>query len=370
MFERKRLLVIIILTQSLYMARPQIKCEDKITLFQGYSCVEEMEEFSQGNYQKFIIKKENRKFILKVVETEDENYKDLVFLKQLKNERMILELIDFKIDQKMLFEILEYPENGSLYNYSKKSDFFKIQKNILKFLLNLIELLNLIHSKGYVKGNLNLDSIYIDENVKAKFGDFESIEQIDTVFQPEDTTPFIDPFLLSNWNNFLKKNPKEDIFNFGLIVYYLIHNDFPFISKNAFSLYKELEFNKTIQIKKGVSIDLVNILDSTIKSNPQDRKSLYELEGMVMQGISNHRSFFIDMKINLKLDSGIYQERIGYFEMFSEMIFVFFLVLFIIPVSVYLITKKIEKDRNEPLDDRNENINEPNVNNNVNIQMY
>ena len=50
----------------------------------------------------------------------------------------------------------------------------------------------------------------------------------------------------------------------------------------------------------------------------------------------------LDMDINLRVNSPISYERLGFFEMFSEMIIIFLIVLVVIPLTVILVTKKVK----------------------------
>ena len=359
---RNYLFIIFLLVIGARFSKPNINCEEQIKLFSDYKCLQEITYSIESDYQKFLLSKENKNYILKVTESDIEKIEDFPDIKNLnllKNEQFIIKLEDFKKDKNLIYEILEYPANGTLYEYKKKTEDLISSKALLKFFLKLVEAVSFINSKNLTIVNLNLDSIYIDLEGNPKIGDFDKSLETNTETITGGIAPYIDPYFLSKWGENVIHTPKEDIYHLGMILYYLLTDKLPFESKKIFSLYREIEMKKSILLPKGNSIDLVNILNSCMKLNPDDRKTLYDLEGMLIQAINDHSPVFLEVDINLKLDSPGFKQKMSFFEMFSEMIFVTILVFFVIPVSVYMITQKLKKDQTI---DINQNL-QPAVNN-------
>ena len=62
---------------------------------------------------------------------------------------------------------------------------------------------------------------------------------------------------------------------------------------------------------------------------------------------------YLDIDIMLRLDSSVMIEEEGIIEMFSEMIFILTLVFIIIPLTVFLVSRKVKKTKEQLTQRRN-----------------
>ena len=95
----------------------------------------------------------------------------------------------------------------------------------------------------------------------------------------------------------------------------------------------------------------VNLLNSTLKIDPNHRRKLYDLESYIDIGMENQK--YLDIDIMLRLDSSVMIEEEGIIEMFSEMIFILTLVFIIIPLTVFLVSRKVKKTQEQLTQRRN-----------------
>lgn len=310
-------------------------CSEIITNFTNYKCLEKNNKNPDENI--FIIEKEKVKFLLKV-ETKVEEREFLESLNEIEEKA---EKIDSKIIADQIYEIYTYPKNGNILSYVKT---LKSQNEKLRLFLEIITLISKFHSKNIILNKITPKNIYIDKNKKPIFIDFsKSVENAKKAI-PTGIPQFVAPEMLKYYKSESQEfTPKQDIWSLGILLYLIIYNKMPFLAENNEQFIRELFFSSGILIEKNTSVNIVRILNGMLKLNPQNRETLYEIESECIEGIVNlnksvtERDSYLDLK-NFK------GYKIGYLDMFSEMIFVLFIVIFVIPISVYLISKNIDKE--------------------------
>lgn len=135
-----------------------------------------------------------------------------------------------------------------------------------------------LHQSNYIYYDLKPENILVDFNAQVpeiKFIDFGFAEHLpDTQnYQPKGTAQYIAPEIL-------KKQPhdfKVDIYSFGILLYKLIYNKYPFDVEDELKIYKahlesdfefpELKFNSSLAgvLKKILAKDPLERYDSVLK---------------------------------------------------------------------------------------------------------
>ena len=115
-------------------------------------------------------------------------------------------------------------KNGTLYNLAKQGPFTLLESNAI--ILEICDVLNYIHSRNYIHGDLKLENVLISENSNIILCDFGFSQPSDAVaincFGSEGYTA---PEIFVGGLIDLKKC---DIFSLGVIYFVLVTGSIPF----------------------------------------------------------------------------------------------------------------------------------------------
>ena len=189
------------------------------------------------------------------------NRREIELLSQLKHPN-IIKFYDTFEDEKYIYLIIEYMNNGSLNDFLKY--FSKENKNIKNeiiwnFFLQCISGLTYIHSKDIMHRDINPDNILIDNNMTLKITDFgvsKKFEKDKNVSQTEIGTFYYRAPEIESKNY----TEKVDIYSLGKV------------------LQKLYDFLENSNDK-----ELFNIINAMIKNNPNERPSAPKVFNYVKQ---------------------------------------------------------------------------------------
>ena len=319
-------------------------CSEIIINFKDYKCLEKENSYLEEGT--FIIQKEDTKYLL----SSQKDREKAEILESIKQIEEIQEDLPKKISSKKVgeetYQIYTYPENGNILEYIKN---LKTQNEKLRLFVKILTLVSQIHAKNIIINNITPQNIFINNRKNPIFLDFSKSVENEKKAIPSGSIEFTSPEMLQHYKTLEQKyTPKQDIWSLGILFYLILYNKLPFKAKTNNEFISELFYSKGIFIEKNTSLNIVTILNSMLKLEPSNRGSLYEIEAECIEGVVNMNKRITDNDSYLDLRiGGIY--RLGYLDMFSEMIFVLFVVFFIIPVSVYLVSKNVDKEEDADL---------------------
>ena len=292
-------------------------------------------------------------------------------LQSLKHDNVIV-LLAYNLnpykDGKCVLLVFEYAQNGELYKFLKKSEYFAI-KIAKTYFEQLLEAVKYCHSKNIIHRDLKPQNLFLDSNFVLKVGDFGLCSIQDNSNTPVirvGTPHFMAPEVISIPNvgaidvedissiNAFYNNPIVmracDIFSMGVILWQMIngHNSLPFRSATMYDYRYKLISSKNIDTKESIlklyhnykmmsqsqvyiqyCDDLIDLFIKMFEYNPQKRITIEEIENMnwykkvksynnieyskyLIKNLMNNIQF--DVKSNEKNDSmrtmGIYQPPI------------------------------------------------------------
>lgn len=227
-----------------------------------------IDEYNSINNYK-ILKRDNSYYFLKQVVNNDTNYKESLnneidFLKDFNN-KFVPKIIDYKKNEFVLYKYIE----GKILKDLDKTSLI----DSLKIISKLSSILSDIHSLGYIHGDINKNNIiYNEEEVYLidfgsvmKYGEEPKFGYYETSSPEFITNGYIDD--------------KSDIYSVGILLYELIENKNPFISRKlkerkvpnidddkinyiiqkATNYYKDLRYQNIIELKKDIDNILLNM---------------------------------------------------------------------------------------------------------------
>jgi serine/threonine protein kinase len=235
-----------------------------------------------------------RKVILKKILTENvkqkflENFSREFKISKILKHKNLVEFIDAYQNDKYIILIYEYCDKGNLREYLKnireEKDIQKKETMIKNILIQLKNALGYLREKNIVHRDLKPDNIVFkseNDDVILKLCDF-GLSRIYDVTQDEfgnisqlhtfcGTLPYMAPEILLCH----PYDGKSDLWSFGVILYEMMFNTFPFISKSIIGRrmntdHRNINFYDNDE-RYNYSVECKDLLKSLLISNPDQR---------------------------------------------------------------------------------------------------
>jgi serine/threonine protein kinase len=191
-----------------------------------------------------------------------------------------------------VFLILEYAENGNLFNFLKNLKTPLDAKTVSKMYKGICEAILEVHKLGMVHRDLKPENILLDDNLVPKICDFGwSVE----IGQDEKrgtfcgTYEYMAPEIYENE----KYNVSVDVWSLGILLYEMFHGFSPFSSKSVFKIYRNI-VEEDIKFKPDIDEDARDLIFKILKTEPNQRPSVHD--------ILNHK-FITKFSNSLPIDS-------------------------------------------------------------------
>jgi serine/threonine protein kinase len=242
---------------------------------------------SSNNLEIYKVKNNNNYFIAKGYFkdkfTFEKNYK--FGLRKLKEEAKIISIFNCRSINKLhqimesensIFLILHYIDGVNLFSYLNNNNLSIIDRH--KLVKKIIKIFTIIHKNNIIYGDIHFGNILIKKNepLVIDFGLSNCIN--DLKYHNGGFPLFMPPERISGdfLNKFVKPSSfKSDIYQLGVIIYYILTNKTPFVSTNWKDLVKEkkqykLEFLNEINdyfviIQKCISVDETQRFNNAIE---------------------------------------------------------------------------------------------------------
>jgi len=185
--------------------------------------------------------------------------------------------------------ILEYAENGCLFDYIGVGEEKGFPENIVKkIFLDILNGLNYLHKQGFVHGDLKTENIVLLSDWTVKLCDFGNSYQMksEDKFNPYfgSSALYASPEILSGCNNNLLGD-KNDVFSLGIILFALLLGGKPFRKAElSDQFYKKISENDPClfeiysrQFKTKFSDDFKNLFISMLSYKAKYRPTIEDI---------------------------------------------------------------------------------------------
>jgi len=217
-----------------------------------------LNKINEGNFSEvFLAENEKKKYAIKKTK---KTYKDYIYteiniLKSI-NYDNIIKIITYFEHEEFIYTVLEY--------FNGKSLTLETKLNTTNFILKLKNILDYIHDRNIIHGDLCLDNILINDNEDIKLIDFGLSKDNKISGQ----MIFSSPELLKD----IIRTKFSDIWAFGIICFILLTKESPYEGKTEKSLYLRI-INKKINYSKfNLNGNQINFLKNILKKTPNKRK--------------------------------------------------------------------------------------------------
>lgn len=182
----------------------------------------------------------------------------------------ILKLFDHYEDDKNIYLVLEYCENGQLYELIQKENCLS-EKKAAKYVSQVIEAVHYMHSLDMpvIHRDIKPENILLDSDDNVKLADFgwATYQKNGEARSSISGTPlYMSPEMINNTGH----ETSHDLWNLGVLIYELLSGELPFAGateKELFDSIIRLEISWPFNFPPKAK-DVVNGL---LKANPNQR---------------------------------------------------------------------------------------------------
>ena len=230
-----------------------------------------MDKTTKKNYALKIINKQKLQKVLK-----HHQYYEIEVLSKFSHPNIIF-IHQILHDEKNHYIIMEYCENGELFDYITKKGKLN-EKTSSKFFYQLINGISYIHSQNFSHRDLKPENLLLTKNNTLKIIDFGLSHpfslQTDLLKSKCGSPSYTAPEILRGE---LYDGFKSDIWSCGVILYAMLCGYLPFIGENKKSLFKNI-INCKFDIPIYISKDARKLIKGILVSDPDKRFTIDDIK--------------------------------------------------------------------------------------------
>lgn len=225
---------------------------------------------------------DHKKYALKIISTETLNQHHLTLLKkeieihkQLDHEN-IIKFHGYFVFQHYLILILDYCEDGNLFNYLNRKQLLSV-KEIRKIFCQVVLAIKYIHEKNFILRDLKPENILIniqDFHIRiCDFGWAARIDDIKWLKNKAGTFAYMSPESLQG----KMQTQKSDIWSLGILLFELFFNIEPYAGTSCESQY-HLIMNQPLKFgEREIPREVKELIGSMLQIKPQDRITVNQI---------------------------------------------------------------------------------------------
>jgi serine/threonine protein kinase len=220
-----------------------------------------------------------------------EKQKEIIFsemnIQKALHHPFVTEIFDFFQSLHKYYIIMEYAPNGNLHSLIKKNEYLQ-ERKAKQIFLQLISALEYLHHEKHISHrDLKAENIIFDKFDNLRIIDFGLSKEFtvnNQMFQTKcGTISYIPPEVIQK--NFY--NHTCDIWSAGILLYYMVSGQFPFVGNETTIFQKILSAEPLYPA--SFSPELINLLSSMLCKNPANR--------IPLKNIKDH-TWFSDFEYN------------------------------------------------------------------------
>jgi calcium-dependent protein kinase len=243
---------------------------------------EKIELIGEGSFGKVYLVKskqgDNKKYAMKVIKQEYieyiDSFKEINILKTLDHIN-IIKLYDYFHDTNYIYIISELCTGGELYSKLKSiGSFDEFSTRII--MRQVLSAVFYCHSKNIIHRDLKPQNILIEDldELWVKIIDFGTCEIFNKHMPPECTGTLF--YMAPEIVNMEKYNEKCDLWSCGVIMYYLLSGELPFMGiseKEVIDKIKKSQPSFRNQLLQDISDEANDLINKLLIKNPKKRLS-------------------------------------------------------------------------------------------------
>ncbi len=271
----------------------------------------------EGAYGKVFLakhKKTDKKYAIKVINKEkiklknqklDSIYKEITIHGSLIHPN-IIRLYSYSEDEKNFYFIMEFAENGTLYNLIK---FRRLnEEESFDYFIQVISSIYFLHKNNYVHRDLKPENLLLNIDNKIKLCDFGLCTE--TAFGLRETFCGTFDYMAPELINNKPYNQSIDIWSLGILLYEMLHGYPPFkgINKDKKFNFEQLKKNVNkedfeIDVNLNLSHECVDLIYQLLDNDSNQRIKIDEI--LFHPWIKKYEKKYLKEKLNLNDENKI-----------------------------------------------------------------
>ena len=224
----------------------------------------------------YAIKHLNKMILCKSIHTIKRIYDEINIQSRIYHKN-IVRLKYVKENDDSIFLIMEYANNGSLFNYIRKKGMLTEDESF-KFFSQVINAIYFLHKNDLIHRDIKPENILIFDNGLCKLCDFGCCVELNgkrrTTFCG--TTEYMSPEIVNN----MEYSKEIDIWSLGILLYEMIHGSSPFKpTKDEFNTKEVIDKIKihNLQFNLKISKECKELICHLLEENPKNRYKIEDI---------------------------------------------------------------------------------------------
>ena len=188
----------------------------------------------------------------------------------------IIKLYNIHEDNENINIIMEYAENGNLYELIKKENGFSEYK-AFEYFIQVVNAVYYLHSNNIIHRDIKPENILIGDDNKIKLCDFGWAKELTLENRSTfcGTVEYMAPEIVENENY----DYRVDIWSLGILLYELLYGHSPFKANSTKNVILNIKHHElTYDDKnKNVSHSCKDLIKKLLNSNPQKRYKIKDI---------------------------------------------------------------------------------------------
>eukprot|EP00191_Tetraselmis_sp_GSL018_P018627 CAMPEP_0177591260 /NCGR_PEP_ID=MMETSP0419_2-20121207/7897_1 /TAXON_ID=582737 /ORGANISM="Tetraselmis sp., Strain GSL018" /LENGTH=724 /DNA_ID=CAMNT_0019081979 /DNA_START=126 /DNA_END=2300 /DNA_ORIENTATION=+ len=181
------------------------------------------------------------------------------------------------IEDGVLNVVMEYADNGSLFQHIQRARHPLSEAQIVKFFVQLLLALQHLHSKNILHRDIKTKNIFVTKRMQVKLGDFglaKMLGSASSFAQSAVGTPY---YLSPELCNGKPYNHKSDVWSLGCVVYEMATFRHPFNGTNLPALIMAIIEGQYRPLTQQYSLQLQEAIEACLRKHPEQRPSVEDL---------------------------------------------------------------------------------------------
>ena len=180
-------------------------------------------------------------------------------------------------DANNVYILFDLCQNGNLSDLIKKRKFLT-ELEVQYYIIQLIKGLKYLHNKKIIHRDLKPRNIFLTDKMKLKIGDFGLAAKLDYEGEKLNSTCGTPSYLAPEIINKQNYSFEIDIWDLGIVIYYLLIGKNPFDSNNVKEVYKKIKTNDyNFPENSNISEVAKDLISQILVLDPNKRPTLDQI---------------------------------------------------------------------------------------------